>query len=220
MVLGLLEQVSNPRCADAHEHLHEVGPGDVEEGNIRLPGDGPGQERLAAAGRSGQEHALGDLRPHCPELLRLAQELDDLLQLLLGLVHARHVVEGHALVGVLEPLVAALPEGDRLPARRLHLAHEHEVEEQDEGDGQDEVAHDLDPGLIPPRRDEGHVDLVIPELPLRAQARKLRREFRIGRDVHGELRRRLGTLTAEGLASAKIHLHRLERRAIAIELLQ
>ena len=58
--LGLLEHVADPRRADAHEHLDEVGAGEAEEGHARLAGDGLGQQRLAGARRTDQQHALGD----------------------------------------------------------------------------------------------------------------------------------------------------------------
>ena len=82
--------------ADADEHLDEVGAGDGEERHVRLAGDGAGQQRLAGAGRADQQHALGDLAAEALELLRVLQELDDFLQLALGLVDAGDVVEGDA----------------------------------------------------------------------------------------------------------------------------
>src|SRR5205814_1828665 len=74
-----------------HEHLHEVGAGDREEGDVGLAGDRAGEQRLARPRRPHEEHALRDPAPELLELLGLAQELDDLLQLLLGLVHAGDV---------------------------------------------------------------------------------------------------------------------------------
>src|SRR3546814_4851663 len=53
-------------------------------------------QRLAGARRADQQTALRDLAAEALELLRVAQELDDLLQLLLGLVYAGDVVEGDA----------------------------------------------------------------------------------------------------------------------------
>ena len=94
VLLALLEHVADPAGADAHEHLDEVGAGDGEEGHVGLAGDGAGQEGLTGARRADQQHALGNLAAQALELLRIAQELDDLLQLQLGLVDAGDVVEG------------------------------------------------------------------------------------------------------------------------------
>ena len=89
VLLALLEQVAHARGADADEHLDEVGAADREERHVGLAGHGPRQQRLAGARRAHQQHALGDPAAELLELLRLLQELDDLLQLFLGLVGAR-----------------------------------------------------------------------------------------------------------------------------------
>ena len=96
VLLALLEHVAHAAGADADEHLDEVGAGDREERHVRLAGDGAGEQRLAGARRADQQHALRDLAAEALELLRVAQELDDLLELLLGLVDAGDVVEGDA----------------------------------------------------------------------------------------------------------------------------
>ena len=62
--------------------------------------------------------------PTLLELLRVLQELDDLLKLLLGLVDAGHVVEGDAAVLLGQQPGAGLAEAHGLAAARLHLAHE------------------------------------------------------------------------------------------------
>src|SRR3546814_12765978 len=51
-------------------------------------------QRLAGARRADQQTALRDLAAEALELLRVAQELEDLHPLLLGLVYAGDVVEG------------------------------------------------------------------------------------------------------------------------------
>ena len=94
VLLALLEQVAHAGGAHAHEHLDEVRARDREERHVGLAGDGLGQERLAGARRADQEHALRDLAAELLELRRVLEELDDLAQLLLGLVHAGHVLEG------------------------------------------------------------------------------------------------------------------------------
>ena len=78
---------------------------------------------------------LGMRPPELLELLGLAQELDDLLQLFLGLVHPGHVLEGDLLLLRGQELGLRLAEGERLVPPALHLAHEEdpEADEQDEG---------------------------------------------------------------------------------------
>ena len=125
ILLGLLEHVADARGADADEHLDEVGARNGEERNPRLAGDGPRKQGLAGARRPDQERARRNPAAEPAELLRVAQELDDFLHLLLGLVDSRHVVEGdpalplgqHPRLGLAEAHCAAA-------ASALHLVHE------------------------------------------------------------------------------------------------
>ena len=91
--LPLLEQVAHAAGADADEHLDEVGARHREEGTPRLARDGLGQQRLAGSRRAHQQRALGQASAQPGELLRVLEELDDLLQLDLGLVRAGDVGE-------------------------------------------------------------------------------------------------------------------------------
>ena len=88
----LLEQVAHARRADAHEHLDELRAGDREERHAGLAGDGLGQQRLAGAGRADQQDALracGRRAGHSS--CGFLQEIDDLLELVLGFVDAGDV---------------------------------------------------------------------------------------------------------------------------------
>merc|ERR1719158_2014527 len=67
------------------------------------------------------EPALRDLRADRREALGPLEELHDLLEVGLGLVHAGHVVEGHARVGLHLELGLGLAEGHRV-ARAAHPA--------------------------------------------------------------------------------------------------
>ncbi len=87
--LGLDEQVPHPGSAHAHEHLHEVGTADAEEGNPRFAGDGPGQEGLAGARGAHQENTLGDAAPQAGKFLGVFEEFDDLRRLLPWLPRCR-----------------------------------------------------------------------------------------------------------------------------------
>src|ERR1022692_2468498 len=130
VLLALLEQVAHAAGAYAHEHLHEVRTGDGEERHAGLAGDGARQQRLAGAWRADQQHALGNTSAQLLKLLRLGQEFDDFLQLLLGLFHARDVPEGHLLLLWGMQARAALAEAERLVAAALHLPHHEDPERQ------------------------------------------------------------------------------------------
>ena len=60
LLAGGLEQVAHSAGADAHEHLHEVRAGDRQERHSGLTGHGAGQQGLAGARRTDEQHALGD----------------------------------------------------------------------------------------------------------------------------------------------------------------
>ena len=89
VLLALLEQVADARGADADEHLDEVGAGDGEERHARLARDRAREQRLAGARRAHEQHALRDAAAEARELLRVLEEGDDLLELVLRLVDAR-----------------------------------------------------------------------------------------------------------------------------------
>ncbi len=140
VLLGLLEHVAHPGRADAHEHLDEIRAGNGEERHARLTGDGPRQQRLAGARRPDQQRALGDLAPQPRELLRVAQELDDLLELLLGLVDAGDVVERDLAVLLGQQLRLGLAEAHRAAApAALHPVHEEDPDADQQQERQPET---------------------------------------------------------------------------------
>ncbi len=96
VLLGLLEHVAHAARADADEHFDEVGTRNREERHVGLAGDGARQQRLAGARRADEQHAARDLAAEPLELLRVAQEFDDFLEILLGLVDAGDVVKRDA----------------------------------------------------------------------------------------------------------------------------
>ena len=101
--LGRLEQLADAGGAQADELLHEAGGGHEVEGHPGLAGQGPGQQRLAAAGHAVEQDALGHVGAQALEAVGVAQVVDDLPQLGDGLVEAGHVGEGdrlHARLGV------------------------------------------------------------------------------------------------------------------------
>src|SRR5437763_1018281 len=77
---------SAPVSPDADEHLHERGSRLREERGAGLMRNGLGQQRLARAGRPVEEYPLGHLGAQLAEALGIAQVVDYLSQLVLGLV--------------------------------------------------------------------------------------------------------------------------------------
>ena len=139
---GLLEQIADARGADADEHLDELRAAQAEERHVRLAGDGARQQRLAGAGRADEQHALRNAAAEVRVLLRVLQELDDLLELLLGLVHAGDVGEAdlHFVVGV--DLRAAARERHHAALGAAH-APEEEAPDRDEEEERDDPAEQL-----------------------------------------------------------------------------
>ena len=122
VLLGLLEHVAHARSADADEHLDEVGTGDREERHVGFAGDRARDQRLAGARRPDEQHAARNASAEPLEFSRIAQEFDDLLQVLLRLIDAGDVFKGDAAVRFGEQLCARLAEAERLAAARLASA--------------------------------------------------------------------------------------------------
>ncbi len=95
MAPGVLEQLADPRSADAGVHLDEIRAACEEERHTRFPGNRPRQQRLARAGRSDEQHALRDAAADGGEARRVAQKIDDLLHFLFRFVNAGDVGKGH-----------------------------------------------------------------------------------------------------------------------------
>ena len=133
LLLGLLEQVADAAGAHAHIHLHKIGAGDGQERGVGLARHGLGQQRLAGARRPHQQHALGNVGAQLGVFAGVAQELDDLLQLLLLLVGAGHVLERDLLTVVGDILNARLAEARHLVVDRAASAGTgDQVHQQDE----------------------------------------------------------------------------------------
>ena len=130
---GLREEIADARRADADEHLDELGSAEAEERHLRFAGDRPREQRLAGARRADEQHALGNPAADARVLLRGLQELDDFLELLLGLVHAGDVAEAHLDVVVGVNLRAAAGERHDAAFGATHPAEE-EAPERDEED--------------------------------------------------------------------------------------
>src|SRR5437667_47593 len=130
--LALLEQVAHPRGPDPHEHLHEVRSRHREERPPRLARHGLREEGLAGPGRPDEQGTLGKPAPQPLELLRIFEEVDDLLELLLRLVAPRHVGEGDLRRVAREQLRLGCSEGERPVSTLLHLPQHEDDEAEDE----------------------------------------------------------------------------------------
>ena len=122
--LALLEHVAHPARADADKHLDEIRARDRKERHVRFAGDGARQQGLAGAGRTDQQHALGNFAAEPLKLLRVLQVLDDLFELLLGFVDPGYVLKGDAPDLFGQKPRPAFAKAHRPAAAALHLAHE------------------------------------------------------------------------------------------------
>ncbi len=141
------EELPDAGRAEAGEHLHERGGALGEERRAGLVRHGLRQQRLPGSRRSVEEDALRHARAELLEALRVAEEVDDLLELDLDLGEAGDVVPRDA---------RARPGGGALgvhPRRQLHDAPEevHHQTHQDQrepdqehpADVLEDRAHDL-----------------------------------------------------------------------------
>ncbi len=121
VLLGLFEHVADAACADADEHLDEVRARNREERHVGFAGDRARDQRLAGAGRADQQHAARNPSAEPLVLSGIAQEFDDLLQILLGFIDAGDVLERHAAMRLGQHLGARFAEAHRLAGAALHL---------------------------------------------------------------------------------------------------
>src|ERR1700693_5884384 len=130
--LALLEQVAHATRADAHEHLHEIGARHREEGTASFTRDGASEERLTGSRRTHQQRTLRETPAELGELLRVFQELDDLLKLNLRLVRAGDVIKRHLGRVAGEQLRLGFPEAERFRSAGLHRTEQEEPDTEDE----------------------------------------------------------------------------------------
>ena len=126
--LALLEQIAHAARADADEHLDEVRTRHREERTSGFAGDGLGEQRLTGSRRTDEQRALRQTSAELRELLRVAQELDDFLKLLLRFVGTGDVGERDLRRVAREQLRLRFAERERLGAARLHLLEQEQIE--------------------------------------------------------------------------------------------
>jgi hypothetical protein len=139
----LFEQLADAGCAEPGEHLDERRGTLRVEARTRCVRDRLRGERLAGAGRTVEEDALRDASAERLEALRIAEEVDDLLQLPLRLVETGDVVPGDGRLGAGRDLHRLHPrhELDRPPEQVDD--HAHEREEHDRKPRQRKVGHEV-----------------------------------------------------------------------------
>ena len=125
VLLRLIEHVAHAADAPTPTNISTKSePEMVKNGTLASPAMARASSVLPVPGGPTKQRAARDAPAELLEFLRVAQELDDLLQIFLGLVDAGDVVEGHAAMPLGEQLGLGLAEAHGAPAARLHLAHE------------------------------------------------------------------------------------------------
>ena len=118
-----------------------------KNGSVRLAGDRAREQRLPGAGRAGEKHAVRDPAAQLAVLVRVAEEVDDLAQLLLRLVDSGDVGEGDL---VARRLVAAGTRSSERAEDVLHVARPAEQPEQEEDE--EDRRPEAEQQRLPPRR--------------------------------------------------------------------
>ena len=144
---GLLEEIADARGADADEHLDELRAAQAEERHVRFAGDGTREQRLAGPRRADEQHALRNPAAEVRVFFRVLEELDDLLELVLGLVDARDVGEPHLhfIVGI--DLRAASREGHHASFGAGHPPEEEAPDADQEQQRDDPAEHVRQPAI-------------------------------------------------------------------------
>ena len=108
----------------------------VKNGTLASPAMARASSVLPVPGGPTEQSAARDAPAELLKLLRIAQELDDLLQILLRLIDAGDVIEGDAAMALGEQLRLGLAKAHGPAAAGLHLAHEEDPhgDEQQHGE--------------------------------------------------------------------------------------
>ena len=92
---------SRTRAAPTPTNISTNSDPEIEKnGYLRLARHGAGDQRLAGTRRADEQHALGHV-PAQPRIIhRVFQKIDDLLELVLGLIDARDIIEADLGIGL------------------------------------------------------------------------------------------------------------------------
>jgi len=102
VLLALIEEVANPRRAHSDKHLDKVGAAHREERHRSLACNCFSEKGFPRSRWAQQQGALGNPAPELLELLGIAQEFDDLLELFFGFLHSSYILECHLLLNARE----------------------------------------------------------------------------------------------------------------------
>jgi hypothetical protein len=143
ILLRLLEHIAHAARADADEHLDEVGARNGEERHVGFARDRARDQRFTGARRADQQHAARNASAKPLELAGITQELDDLLQILLGLVDAGDILERHAAMRLGQHFRTRFAEAHRLARAALHLPRQKhpDADERDERQPRNQQRH-------------------------------------------------------------------------------
>ena len=140
LLLSLTEEVAYATCAYTDEHLHEVGTAHREERNACLACHCLCEQCLTGARRAYKESALRYLTTQLRVLLRLLEEVNNLLYLLLSTHLTSHILKCDTeIVALLVHLSLRLADVEHATAcsAAAHAAH-HEEPQEDEEDNRTE----------------------------------------------------------------------------------
>jgi hypothetical protein len=208
-LLRLLEEVAHARRADADEHLDEVGARDREERDACLARDRAREQRLTGTRRPVEQDTLRDRRAEGLELLRVLEELLDLLKLFDRLVDAGDILEADLRRVGRHALRTRLAEAHHLRAAALHLVHQEDPEtdqQQERQEGPDQRRPREASRALRVPLDTGLGQVVL-ELELRLVGRVVNRRLRPVR----ELERDRPLARVEDRLGDLIRLHTLDR---------
>src|SRR2546429_4798997 len=132
MGFALLEQIAHSARADSDEHLDKIGSRHREKWSPGFTSDRARQQSLAGAGWSDEQRTLGQASAKLGELLRIFQELDDLLKLDLRFVGSSDVVKGDFGGVASEKLCLRFAKAERLRSAGLHRSEQEEPDSEDE----------------------------------------------------------------------------------------
>src|SRR5262245_31745759 len=93
ILFALFKEIAHAARAHADEHLDKIRTGDREKRNVGFASNRAGQQRFASSRRADEQYSLGNATAQLLELLRLAQEFDDLLEFFLGFLDSCHVLK-------------------------------------------------------------------------------------------------------------------------------
>ena len=130
--LALLEHIPNSARAYTDKHLNEIRARNREERHVSLARNRTSKKRLSRPGRPNHQNSLRDMPAKLLEPLGILQELDNLLNLLLGLLDTGHVLECDPVFLTAHHAGLGLSEIQRTSPRTADLLAEKKIQHQQE----------------------------------------------------------------------------------------